>query len=152
LTAAVQLASILMLFVLLLLGVERFSRSSRVVQSERRPTGHRMRLDGARGWLATALQLLVVLVGVLLPLIQLLAWAWPQLSELLDARLVGVVFNTMLLGLSGALAVVFGGILVLAATYRTSRRQQLLGELAALGYAIPGTVLAVAIMLAFLRF
>ncbi|HSH26368.1 MAG TPA: ABC transporter permease subunit, partial [Wenzhouxiangella sp.] len=97
-------------------------------------------------------QLLVLLVGVALPLIQLLAWAWPQLSGLLNPRLAGVVFNTMVLGLCGAVAVVLGGILVLAATYRTSRRQQLLGEVAALGYAIPGTVLAVAIMLAFLRF
>ncbi len=152
LTAAVQLASILMLFVLLLLGLERFSRSSRVVQSERRPTGHRMRLTGLRGWLATSLQLLVLLVGVALPLIQLLVWAWPQLSGLVNPRLAGVVFNTMVLGLCGAVAVVLGGVLVLAATYRTSRRQQLLGEVAALGYAIPGTVLAVAIMLAFLRF
>jgi iron(III) transport system permease protein len=152
LTAAVQLASILMLFVLLLLGVERLSRSSRVVQSERRPTGHRIRLGGARGWLATALQLGVLLVAVVLPLAQLLFWAWPQWSGLLDARLASVVVNTMALGLAGALAVVSGGVVLLAATYRASRRQQLLGEVAALGYAIPGTVLAVAIMLAFLQF
>jgi len=152
LTAAVQLASILMLFVFLLLGVERFSRSSRAGQVERRPTGHRIRLTGSRGWLATAVQLVVLMIAVVLPLIQLLVWAWPQLSDLMDARLVRVVFNTMLLGLSGALAVVLGGILLLAATYRGSRKQQLLGEVAALGYAIPGTVLAVAIMLAFLKF
>lgn len=151
LTAAVQLASILMLFVLLLLGVERFSRSSRVGQSERRPTGHRIRLEGLRGWLATGIQLLVLLAGVVLPLIQLTAWAWPQLGTLFEARILTVVANTMVLGLSGALAVVFGGILLLISTYRASRRQQLLGEVAALGYAIPGTVLAVAIMFAFLR-
>jgi len=152
LAAAVQLASILMLFVFVLLGVERFSRSSRVGRAERRPTGHRIRLIGARGWLAAGLQLAVLLVGVVLPLIQLLAWAWPQAAGLFDPRLVRVVVNTMVLGLSGALAVVLGGILLLAATHRASRRQQLLGEVAALGYAIPGTVLAVAIMLAILRF
>ncbi|MDZ7791230.1 MAG: iron ABC transporter permease [Xanthomonadales bacterium] len=151
LTAAVQLASMLMLFVLLLLGAERFSRSTRVGQAERRPTGHRIRLTGARGWLATSLQLAVLLVGVVLPLIQLLVWAWPQLPDLFDTRLVRVVVNTMVLGLSGAMAVVLGGILLLAATHRTTRKQQLLGEVAALGYAIPGTVLAVAIMLAFLQ-
>lgn len=151
LTAAVQLASILMLFVLLLLGIERLSRRERVGQAERRPTGHRIRLTGARGWLAAGLQLSVLLVAVVLPLIQLLVWAWPQLAEVLDGRLVRVVANTMVLGLSGALAVLAGGIMLLVATHRTSRRQQLLGEVAALGYAIPGTVLAVAIMFAFLR-
>lgn len=152
LTAAVQLASILMLFVLLLLGVERFSRSARVSQAERRPTGHRIRLTGYRAWLATGSQGVVLLLGVVLPLAQLLVWAWPQLGDLLDARLLEVVVNTMILGATGAVAVVAGGSLLLAATHRGTRRQQMLGEVAALGYAIPGTVLAVAIMLAFLQF
>ncbi|WP_205596596.1 iron ABC transporter permease [Wenzhouxiangella sp. XN201] len=151
LTAAVQLASILMLFVLLLVGVERLSRNARSTQAERRPTGHRIRLKGLRGWAATAAQITVLMLGVVLPLIQLLVWAWPQLSGLADPRLVRVVANTMVLGMTGALAVVAGGILLLVSTHRASRRQQLLGEMAALGYAIPGTVLAVAIMFAFLR-
>lgn len=152
LAAAVQLASILMLFVLLLLGVERLSRNRRARHLSGRSSGHRIRLHGWRAVAATGLQLGVLLIAVVLPLIQLLAWVWPQLASLFDPRLIRVVANTMVLALSGALAVLFGGVLLLASTYRSSRRQQLLGEVAALGYAIPGTVLAVAILLAFLRF
>ncbi|QOC24138.1 iron ABC transporter permease [Wenzhouxiangella sp. AB-CW3] len=151
LTAAVQLASILMLFVLVLLAAERFSRSPGGEQPERRPTGHRIRLSGARAWAATLFQASVVLVAVIVPLIQLLVWAWPGLPGILSSGMLTVIGNTMILGLVGAVAVLLGGILLLFATHRTSSRQTLFGEVAAVGYAIPGTVLAVAIMLAFVH-
>ena len=151
LTAAVQLASILMLFVLVLLAAERFSRSPQGGRSERRPTGHRIRLEGGWGWAATLFQALVVLVAVVVPLLQLLIWAWPGLPDIVSAGMLRVIGNTMVLGLVGAIAVLVGGILLLFATHRTNGRQTLFGEVAALGYAIPGTVLAVAIMLAFIR-
>ena len=152
LTAAVQLASILMLFVLVLLAAERFSRSPRGSRPERRPSGHRIRLQGGWSWAATVYQASVVVIAVLIPLIQLLVWAWPGLPDIASAGMLRVIGNTMVLGLVGAIAVLIGGILLLFATHRTSRRQTLLGEVAAIGYAIPGTVLAVAIMLAFIRF
>ncbi|AKS40799.1 ABC transporter permease [Wenzhouxiangella marina] len=152
LPAAVQLASILMLFVFVLLMAERFNRDSRPRQTEKRPSGHRIQLTGLPAMLATGSQLVLLSVAVLVPLIQLLVWAWPGLSELFTGHMLRVILNTMVLGLVGALAVVFGGILLLLGTHRASRRSVILGELAALGYAIPGTVLAVAIMLAFIRF
>ncbi len=151
LTVAVQLASVLMLFVLLLVGVERLSRNRRAGHHAGQASNHRIRLQGWRAVAATAFQLAVLLIAVVLPLVQLLAWVWPQLASLFDPRLIRVVTNTMVLGLSGALAVLVGGIMLLAATHRSSRRQQMFGEVAAIGYAIPGTVLAVAIFLAFLR-
>jgi iron(III) transport system permease protein len=152
LTAAVQLASILMLFVLVLLAAERFSRSPQGSRPERRPTGHRIRLDGGWGWVATLFQAMVVLVAVVVPLVQLLVWAWPGLPDIVSAGMLRVIGNTMVLGLVGAITVLCGGVLLLFATHRTSSRQTLFGEVAAVGYAIPGTVLAVAIMLAFIRF
>lgn len=151
LTAAVQLASILMLFILVLLLAERFSRGRGARQAERRPSGHRIRLSGWRGWAATGAQLLVIALGVVIPLIQLLVWSWPSLPELFSGSLGRIAFNTMLLSLVGALAVLLGGILLLVATHRARPRFVALGEVVALGYAIPGTVLAVAIMLAFIR-
>jgi len=152
LTAAVQLASILMLFILVLLLAERFSRGKGPREAERRPSGHRIRLHGIRGWSATGVQSLVVLFGVVIPLVQLLAWAWPNLGDILTGNMPRVIGNTMLLGLVGAITVLAGGILLLIATHRARRRLMVLGEVAALGYAIPGTVLAVAIMLAFIQF
>jgi len=149
LSAAVQLASILMLFVFILIAAERFNRQARVQRSEKRPRGHRIRLRGGWAIAATLVQSALFSLAVLIPLIQLLIWAWPNLSEVLSGSMLQVIGHTLVLGFSGALAVVMGGLLLLIGTFKSSRRALLLGEISAFGYAIPGTVLAVAIMLAF---
>jgi len=151
LSAAVQLASILMLFVLVLIIAERFNRGERAISGEKQPRMHRIQLRGVRAGLASAGQIGLVLIGVVVPLIQLLIWAWPQLPAVVDGPMLEVIGKTMTLGFVGSIAVVLGGILLLAGTHKSSRRVMLIGEVSALGYAIPGTVLAVAIMLAFTR-
>lgn len=151
LTAAVQLASILMLFVLVLILAERASRSEGARQAERRPTGHRIILSKVPALVATLSQMLLIGLAVVLPLVQLFLWAWPQLPQAVSPAMLTLIGNTLLLGLSGALLVVFGGICLLAATHKIRQRAQVLPEFASLGYAIPGTVLAVAIMLAFIK-
>jgi len=151
LSAAVQLASILMLFVLVLVLAERFNRNERTMNSEKQPRLHRIQLRGAGAGLAAAGQLGLILIGVLVPLVQLLIWAWPQLPEVVNGPMLEVIGKTMSLGFMGSVAVVLGGVLLLAGTHKSSRRVMLMGEISAMGYAIPGTVLAVAIMLAFTR-
>lgn len=148
LRAATQLASLLMLFLLALVFSERATRSARVRQAERRTAPNRIVLRGARGWLATGAQLLVLLLAVVVPLVQLLAWSLPSLGELLTADSMELIGNTMVLGALGATAVLAGGLVLLLAGYRAPRGVAMLSELAASGYAIPGTVLAVALMLA----
>lgn len=151
LTAAVQLASILMLFVLALIVAERASRSEGAGESERRPTGHRIRLRGMPAVMASLAQLALICLAVLMPLIQLVVWAWPSIFDLTTHPIPALIGNTLALGFGGALLVVLGGIMLLAATHKIRQRSQFLAEIAALGYAVPGTVLAVAIMLAFIR-
>lgn len=148
LRAATQLASLLMAFMLVLVFAERASRSARIRRAERRTVPNRIVLRGARGWAATALQSAVLLLAVVIPLVQLLAWSLPSIGDMLDADSLRLIGNTVLLGALGAIGVVAGGLVLLLAGYRASRRFTLLSELAASGYAIPGTVLAVAIMLA----
>ncbi|MBY6203644.1 iron ABC transporter permease [Halomonas denitrificans] len=148
LRAATQLASLLMAFMLVLVFAERASRSARVRRAERRTVPNRIVLRGARGWAATALQSAVLLAAVIIPLVQLLAWSLPSIGGMADAGALRLIGNTVMLGALGAAGVVAGGLVLLLAGYRASRRFTLLSELAASGYAIPGTVLAVAIMLA----
>ncbi len=148
LQAATQLASLLMLFMLVLILAERATRSSRARATERRPNPRRIQLRGPQAALAAAAMGLVVLLAVVIPGVQLLLWAGPSLGELLTPRYLQLIGNTMLLGAAGAALTVVAGLALLMATWRAPRRTMLLGELAATGYAIPGTVLAVALMLA----
>ncbi len=66
--------------------------------------------------------------------------------------MIELIGNTLILAALGATAVVAGGLVMLLAGYRAPRRVALWSELAASGYAIPGTVLAVALMLALTGF
>lgn len=148
LQAATQLASLLMLFMLVLIFAERATRASRARGAERRLNPRRIRLRGFAAALATAAMLVVVLLAVLVPTIQLLVWAGPMLGEMLTPRFLRLIGNTMLLGAAGAGLTLLAGLALLLATWRAPRAPVLAGELAAAGYAIPGTVLAVALMLA----
>ncbi|MDT8410764.1 MAG: iron ABC transporter permease [Wenzhouxiangellaceae bacterium] len=148
LQAATQLASLLMLFMLVLIFSERATRQARVRRDERRLNPNRIVLSGFGKWFATLIQAGVVLLAVVIPLAQLLVWAGPSLAGLWSSDFMNLIGNTMMLGAVGALATVAAGLLLLLATYRAGPRLAMFGELAAAGYAIPGTVLAVAIMLA----
>lgn len=150
LSAAAQLASLLMLFMLVLLLAERATRSPRSRQAENRHVPYRIRMAGWRRWAATGFQFSVVLFAVFIPLTQLLSWSWPALGEVFSRDYLSLVSNTMILGVTGAVAALAGGLTLLAATRRGGLRTAILGDVAALGYAIPGAVLAVAIMLAFI--
>ena len=149
LAAAAQLASLLMLFMLLLLLAERFSRGRFRPRQDKRYKPHRIHLTGYRGWLATGFQGLIVMLGVVIPLIQLGIWAWPQLGEAIGGRHNSLVVNTMLLSLMGAGLALSAGLLLAFSVSRLRQQGHWITDLAGLGYAIPGAVLAVAIMLAF---
>lgn len=151
LTSAVQLASILMLFILVLILIERASRSEGSSESEKRPTSHRILLTGMPAFFASAVQLMLVLFAVVMPVTQLIVWVWPNGLAIVSGGMPVLIGNTLLLGFGGALLVVLGGIMLLAATHKLRQKAHVWAEIAALGYAIPGTVLAVAIMLAFIR-
>jgi iron(III) transport system permease protein len=104
-----------------------------------------------RGWRAAAAFggcFLVLGLAFLLPLGQLLIWVWQRAFEDLDVRYWRLLGNTLTLGVGAALLTVAGA-LVLAYTrrYYGSRWVSLGARVATLGYALPGSVLAVGIMI-----
>jgi iron(III) transport system permease protein len=81
------------------------------------------------------------------PVLQLLIWAWRSLDGL-DQRYLGLLGHTLTLGLSASLVTVAGAF-VLAYTRRhhTDRLTRMSVRVGTLGYALPGSVLAVGVML-----
>ena len=151
LQAASQLASLLLLFVAATLILERQLRGrARFHEISRSTTPHRMRLRGWRAVMATLFCSLVMLLSFLLPMGQLLLWAWEVVEDDLDHRYLNLLFNTLSLGVSAGLVTVSGALL-LAFARRYGRDSLTLAAVrtATLGYALPGSVLAVGVMLAF---
>lgn len=150
LSAAAQLASLLLLFVAVALVVERRMRgAARYHVGSRRGRAARLRLHGARAWAATAAATVVLLLAFAIPLGQLLAWAWDVRADF-DRRYVSFVTNTLFLSAAAAGVTAFAAlVLAYARRLQQARFMQATVSLATLGYALPGSVLAVGIMISF---
>ena len=149
-TAAVQLAACLVGMVLLLVVLERLER--RRVPEASSPRGARdltrMPLRGWAGAGALALCLLPLLLGFAVPLGALAALALPRLDMLAEPRLLGLVVNTVQLATVSALvAVALGLLLAYAARLRPGLTTGTANRVAALGYALPGSIVAVGLLL-----
>ncbi len=151
LQTATQLASLLLLFVLLALYAERRAQGSRRFPGVDKPRqGPLFRLTGARGWLATGYCLLVLAVAFVIPLLQLFYWLLTSARNDFDDRYWSLIRNTLALGGIAAFTTVSVALLmVLARRLQPMRRVRSAVAVANLGYALPGSVLAVGIMFAF---
>ncbi|MGL4317860.1 MAG: ABC transporter permease [Pseudomonas sp.] len=150
LSSATQLASLLLLAVMLVLYGERRARGASRPSNER-PRGQALyRLHGWQAALASGWCSLVFACAFVVPLLQLLAWFWQRGRFDLDERYVGLILHTLYLGgLAALITVVVALLLAFARRQAPTRPVRGAVNLANLGYALPGSVLAVAIMLAF---
>ncbi|THG81152.1 iron ABC transporter permease [Pseudomonas sp. A-1] len=150
LSGATQLASLLLLAVMVLLWGERRARGASRPGNERARSAALYHLRGARAFAASAWCGLVFACAFVVPVLQLLAWFWQRGRFDLDERYVGLILHTLYLGaLAAAITVALALLLAFARRLAPTRRMQALVGLANLGYALPGSVLAVSIMLAF---
>ncbi|MDX1654004.1 MAG: iron ABC transporter permease [Candidatus Competibacteraceae bacterium] len=149
LPAAAQLASLLLVVVLLALTLERRGRGrARFDAMGRGRRAQRLRLTGWRAWGAFALCTTVFTLAFAVPVIQLLVWTLERGLEDLDSRYWQLLTHTLTLGILAALLTVAGA-LVMAYTRRhyPDRWIRPAVRLGTLGYALPGSVLAVGIMI-----
>lgn len=150
LSSATQLASLLLLFVAVLLFSEQRARGA-IRPSNERPRGKALyKLRGWKAILASTWCGLVFLCAFVIPILQLLAWFWQRGRFDLDERYTALITHTLYLGLMAAAITVTAALLLAFAKRMTpTKRMHALVGFANLGYALPGSVLAVAIMLAF---
>lgn len=150
LSSATQLASLLLLFVMLVLLGERYSRGRSSVPNERPRGAALYRLHGWKAFAASAWCLLVFACAFVIPVLQLLAWVWQKGRFDLDERYWGLILHSLYLGgFAAVLTVAVALLLAFARRVSPTPAVRSAVGIANLGYALPGSVLAVAIMLAF---
>ncbi|MGP9802093.1 ABC transporter permease [Rheinheimera sp. NSM] len=148
--AAAQLAAMLTGFVLLLLLLERWSRRKirYYHQGQRTQAAAGRTVSPLRQLMLLALCLLPVLFGFVIPAAQLISWAMSNYSVTLNSQFGQLVWNSFSLA---ALAAVISVLLALLFAYGKRLRRDVLVQapvrVAALGYAVPGTVIAIGVML-----
>ncbi len=149
--AAAQLSVCLLVFVFVILALERSSRGRAAYASAARKPAPPQRLRGMAAALAFAACALPVLFGFLLPAGLLLQLAWSDPGARWGARLFGLVGNSFVLaGIAAAAGVLLATAMAYAARLaRGGAPAAMVGianRAAALGYAIPGAVIAVGVL------
>ncbi|MFV3366797.1 ABC transporter permease [Pseudomonas sp. NY15435] len=150
LSSATQLASLLLLFVMLVLLGERYSRGRSGAPNERPRGAALYRLHGWKAFAASAWCLLVFACAFVIPVLQLVVWVWQKGRFDLDERYWGLILHSLYLGgLAALITVAVALLLAFARRLSPTPAVRSAVGIANLGYALPGSVLAVAIMLAF---
>ena len=154
LRAAAQLSAGLMLFVFILIILERWSRARmrfHHTSAQSRPS--RIELTGWRGTLSFSLVFATVFLGFALPAGQLGLWALSNWETSLSLDFFGLVLNSFLLAATAAVCcLVVALVLGYGKRLHPGTIENSAVRLSGMGYAVPGTVIAVGVLIPFAWF
>ncbi|MCK6395536.1 iron ABC transporter permease [Zoogloea sp.] len=147
--ASAQLAAMLLGFVLLLVAMERITRGrARYHNTSNRHRPPPGRLKGGAGLLAMLTCLLPLCLGFLLPAALLLRMALGEGDSQFGERFLMLARNSFTLaGLTALIAVALAVLLAYSARLSKTLLSKGLNRLVGLGYAVPGTVIAVGVLI-----
>ena len=147
---AAQIAGVVLTLILVLVGVERVSRrNARFHRPSRasRPV-EAARLGAGRGWLAFALCFVPFGIGFVLPVAVMLGHALRKPEVWLAPGLVQALVNTLIVGGAAAFVTVGAAIFLVYGVRMAGRgAARVILPLTTLGYAAPGAVLAVGLLI-----
>ena len=162
--SAAQLAGVLLLFVLVMIAVEQSSRGRARFYSvgQRVHLPQPKQLRGVHAWLAALFCVIPIILGFVLPVLVLLrlwlldwqaqvaeegAFSWAYYERYLS----WIGNSVQLASVTALLAIFIALLLAYALRLRASRWQRLCNRLVSLGYAVPGAIIAVGVLIPLAR-
>ena len=146
--AAAQLAAVLLMFVIVLIFLERYSRRRIRYYSTKNRTVTPIKLKGNSARLAMLVCFIPLLFGFIIPAWQLTRWAFGEAT--IDSDFIGLAWHSFYLA---AIAAVVAVSLALVMAYAKRLHKGLLIQntvaFSGLGYALPGTIVAIGIIIPF---
>ncbi len=150
LTAAAQLSSVLLIFVILVVIVEQQMRAKMQFHQVGKMTTEtsRIRLYGWKKWVACGALSAIVLIAFLIPCLQLAVWSFKSAAVELDSRYIGLLVRSLFFSIMAATIITGLGLLM---AYIQRQYPDFFTKwtirLSSMGYALPGTVLSVGIVI-----
>lgn len=154
LAGAAQIAVSMLIIVAGLITIERYGRRRQAYAGNQRSEPIRpARLRGPARWIALALGLTPVVIGFVAPSLYLLNETIKHLAQAgaVSSQLLASAWNTIYIAALATLATLLCGLIVAWAARavrhgRKPRFARVLAGISSLGYAIPGTVLAIGLL------
>lgn len=148
-TAASQLAGVLLMFVAVLILLERYSRRRIQYHSSglKKASHRRAVLRGKQAVMASVFCFLPIVVGFFIPVIVLGYWALFK-AEVPGANFVELAWNSFYLAALASLVVVSLALVLSYAIRLNNRARSVRASvgIAGLGYALPGTIIAIGVI------
>jgi len=144
--AALKLASLMLLFVIVLVGLEESNRRGAVDRSDIAGASQ-INLTGVRAFFAIAACVLPIVLGFVIPALTLAIYAADNVNAVNQAKFTQLALNSLLLAMAAGVGVTLIA-WVLAYVKRLSPTPLTHGliRVSTLGYALPGILLAVALL------
>jgi iron(III) transport system permease protein len=149
LSGAAQLSCLVLAIVAGLIAMERYGRRNAVTEfsSESPRLTARTTLSGFRGWLTFAACALPVLLGFIVPLLFLLNQSLHRSLLTVDTTIWRDAFNSVTFAaLATLVALALGFATILAMRWRPGAWRSFAANIAQMGYALPGLVLALGLL------
>lgn len=157
LAGAAQIACIMLLFIAVLLFIERAARRrQRFASNKTTAAAHdpvRLHLTGWRAYTATLACVLPPLAGFLIPVWMLGSYAARRLDQFVSTRLLSALWHSVMISAAtAAVAVLLAFVLAYASRVTRSPVTALAGRISSFGYGVPGTVLAMGVLIPLANF
>ncbi len=154
LNSAVRLSAILMLFVFVLLGMEKLMRGGRrysYSNSKVRPLS-RIKVGGFSSLMINIYFSTILVIGFIIPVLLLGYWSILSLDNLVYSNYLNYTFNSLGIAIVTSIIIVISAIIIVN-TARISRTflTKYYSRIAIMGYSIPGAVIAVGVLIFFLE-
>ncbi len=149
LTTAMQLASMLLVFVATFVWLEKTSRKKALYTSGTSTfkPAKKIKLTKIKAVLGFSICFIPVLIGFILPVTELTIWAVSYNLAFFDEKFIKASINSILLAISaGILCASIALIVNFSIRFNKNRFSNLLSSFLSLGYAVPGLILAVGIV------
>ena len=152
LTAAAKLSTIMLLVIFAMVGFERFARRKQKLFQKQSTTGELdiYPLSGFKAFAATTYCSALLTLAFLLPFIILLQYAYGYFAQSWNDEFFEYSFNSLWISMLVSVICVAIGIVLMFIRRVSPRSADILpSRLASTGYALPGTVLAIGILVPF---
>ena len=149
LQTAMQLASLLLLVIVIFYILERSNRGNELYSSSNSTFSPNIEqnLYGINALLAFSLCFIPIFIGFLLPIIELSIWAYEVNLKFFDANFINTFTNTIGLSLvTGLVCAALALLINFSERYKPLFVINRLSSLLSVGYAVPGLILAVGIV------
>ena len=146
---AAQIATTMLAFVVILVTLERYSRrkQQQFAARDNRDPIRRFKMSPPRQLVCILVCATPVILGFLIPAITLGQYAWEYFDESWNNTFVRNTLNSLFLSGTAALTTLFIGVtLAYSRRLHDTRGMRVMMRLSSLGYAMPGAVLAVGVI------